>query len=94
MIKRIINKKSAYAQQLSFYATAEISTTVTNIIIGISFGIKAILFQLGYLIKWILFFVLLIEKWAIWYFKQEMKDLIPQIEGNTDFPNFMNVIKM
>ena len=38
------------------------------------------------------------KKWAIGIFKQEMKDLIPQIEGNTDFPKLYecnkDVIKM
>jgi len=58
-----------------------------NIVIGVSFGIKS-----NTLTTWspdnvdFIFRIVDRKQWAIGIFKQEMKDLILQIEGNTNFP--------
>lgn len=58
-----------------------------NIVVGVSFGVKD-----NMTTTWqpdnvdFIFRIVNRERWAIGIFKQEMKDIIPIIEGETDFP--------
>lgn len=58
-----------------------------NIVVGVSFGVKD-----NMTTTWqpdnvdFIFRIVNRERWAIGIFKQEMKDIIPTIEGETDFP--------
>jgi hypothetical protein len=91
--------KKALKETLFVARVIDKNKQLQNIIIGISFGIKS-----NTISTWLpdkvdfIFRIVDRKKWAIGIFKQEMKDLIPQIEGNTDFPKLYecnkDVIKM
>ena len=65
----------------------DVNDNILNIIIGVSFGIKT-----DTLTTWqpdkvdFIFRVVERKKWAIGIFNQKLKDLIPIIEGKTDYP--------
>lgn len=81
------NLQAALKETLVVAKVIDKDENVRNIIIGIAFGVKSNTKTI-----WnpdnvdFIFRIVDRKKWAIGIFNQSLRDLIPQIEGNTDFP--------
>lgn len=85
--KTDMNLKTALKETLLVAQVIDKNKQLKNIVIGVAFGVKG-----GTLTDWqpdnvdFIFRITNRNEWAIGIFKQEMRDLIKRIEGNTNFP--------
>lgn len=92
--KKILKYKTDKKLQAALKETLVVAKVIDqnknfrNIIIGIAFGVKSNTKTI-----WnpdnvdFIFRIVDRKKWAIGIFNQSLRDLIPRIEGNTDFPS-------
>jgi hypothetical protein len=94
VLKYKINKKlqNALKQTLIIAKVIDKNNNVSKIVIGVSFGIKS-----ETLTTWnpckvdFIFRIVDREQWAIGIFNQSLKDLIPKISGETNYPKVYKI---
>jgi len=80
--------KKALKETLFVAKVIDLNDNLKDIVVGVSFGVLS-----RSATRWqpdevdFIFRIVDRKRWAIGIFKQEMKDLISKIEGNTDFPD-------
>jgi hypothetical protein len=92
--KREINYQNALKETLVVAKIIDKQNTIRNILIGIAFGVKS-----NTQTTWrpdevdFIFRIVDRKRWSIGIFNQTLRDLIPIIEGNTEFPKVHTIIK-
>jgi hypothetical protein len=91
--KHDMNLQEALKETLVVAQVIDINDNVRNIIIGVAFGVNS-----NTPTTWkpdevdFIFRITDRKKWAIGIFNQALRNLIPKIEGNTNFPTVYKLV--